>query len=74
MNALCLRVGHSGPEEGSEHYFAYAAEALTGRSFVHGEIVGLGVVLMSGLQGRDAARVATFSTAVRWSGGRSSWA
>lgn len=60
VNALLLTVGHSGPEEGSEHYFGYAAEAHTGRSFVHGELIGLGTVLMSGLQGNDQARAATF--------------
>jgi glycerol-1-phosphate dehydrogenase [NAD(P)+] len=68
VNALCLRVGHSGPEEGSEHYFAYAAEAATGRTFVHGEIVGLGVVLMAALQRGDAAGAAAFldACAVAW--------
>lgn len=68
VNALCLHVGHSGPEEGSEHYFAYAAEAATGRSFVHGEIVGLGVVLMASLQGTGAAEAAAFldGCAVAW--------
>jgi glycerol-1-phosphate dehydrogenase [NAD(P)+] len=60
VNALLLRVGHSGPEEGSEHYFAYAVEAHTGRSFVHGELIGLGVVLMSGLQGEGQARAVDF--------------
>jgi glycerol-1-phosphate dehydrogenase [NAD(P)+] len=60
VNALCLDVGHSGPEEGSEHYFAYAAEAVTHRSFVHGELVGLGVVLMSALQGEVEGKAAAF--------------
>ena len=60
VNALLLAVGHSGPEEGSEHYFGYAVEAYTGRSFVHGELIGLGVVLMSGLQGNDQARAIAF--------------
>ena len=60
VNALLLTVGHSGPEEGSEHYFGYAAEAHTGRSFVHGELIGLGTVLMSGLQQNDQARAAAF--------------
>jgi glycerol-1-phosphate dehydrogenase [NAD(P)+] len=60
VNALLLAVGHSGPEEGSEHYVAYAAEAHTGRSFVHGELIGLGVVLMSGLQGEGQARAVAF--------------
>ena len=68
VNALCLTVGHSGPEEGSEHYFGYATEARTGRSFVHGELIGLGIVLMSGLQGNQQARTATFldSCGVEW--------
>lgn len=60
VNALLLEVGHSGPEEGSEHYFGYATEAVTGRSFVHGELIGLGVVLMSDLQGTGGARAAAF--------------
>lgn len=60
VNTLLLRVGHAGPEEGSEHYFAYHAEAVTGRSFVHGELIGLGTALMAELQGNDAARVRTF--------------
>ena len=60
VNALLLDAGHSGPEEGSEHYFGYATEAHTGRSFVHGELIGLGTVLMSGLQANDQARAAAF--------------
>jgi glycerol-1-phosphate dehydrogenase [NAD(P)+] len=60
VNALLLAVGHSGPEEGSEHYVAYAVEAHAGRSFVHGELIGLGVVLMSGLQGEGQAGAVAF--------------
>lgn len=60
VNALLLTVGHSGPEEGSEHYFGYAVEARTGRSFVHGELIGLGVVLMSRLQDNDPDRASGF--------------
>ncbi|MFO1539742.1 MAG: iron-containing alcohol dehydrogenase [Chloroflexota bacterium] len=60
VNTLLLRVGHAGPEEGSEHYFAYHAEAVTGRSFVHGELIGLGTALMAELQGNDAVRVRAF--------------
>ena len=33
---------------------------ITGRSFVHGELIGLGTVLMSGLQGNEQARAAAF--------------
>ena len=56
VNALCLRAGHSGPEEGSEHYLGYSLEEITGRSFVHGELIGLGTVLMAALQGNDPTR------------------
>ena len=56
-NRVCLSVGNSRPEEGSEHFFVYNLEKLTGRAFVHGEVVCLGVVLMSRLQGNDPDRV-----------------
>ena len=52
-NELCLQVGHSRPEEGSEHFFAYNLERRTKRSYIHGELVCLGVVLMSRLQQND---------------------
>lgn len=41
------------PIEGSEHTFFYSLEHLTHRPFLHGQIVGLGVLLMSHLQGND---------------------
>ena len=50
-NDLCEGFGNSRPEEGSEHFFAYNAELRTGKQFVHGEIVCLGILLMSRLQG-----------------------
>lgn len=56
-NAVCIRNGSSRPEEGSEHFFAYNVENLTGRGFVHGELVCLGVVLLSRLQENDPERV-----------------
>jgi len=65
VNALCLRAGHSGPEEGSEHYLGYSLEEITGRSFVHGELIGLGTVLMAALQGNDPARPARVLDACR---------
>jgi glycerol dehydrogenase-like iron-containing ADH family enzyme len=49
-NDLCERFGNSRPEEGSEHFFAYNAELRTGKQFIHGELVCLGVLLMSRLQ------------------------
>jgi glycerol dehydrogenase-like iron-containing ADH family enzyme len=49
-NDFCEAFGNSRPEEGSEHFFAYNAELRTGKQFVHGEIVCLGILLMSRLQ------------------------
>jgi glycerol-1-phosphate dehydrogenase [NAD(P)+] len=68
VNELCLRVGHSGPEEGSEHYLGYHLEALTRRSFIHGELIGLGTVLMARLQDNESERVVAFLDAclVEW--------
>jgi len=56
-NALCLKVGHARPEEGSEHFFAYNVERITGKSLVHGELVSLGVFLMSRLQDNQHKRI-----------------
>jgi glycerol dehydrogenase-like iron-containing ADH family enzyme len=42
--------GNSRPEEGSEHFFAYNVEYVTGRDFVHGELVCLGVYVLSYIQ------------------------
>ncbi len=64
-NALCLRVGHSRPEEGSEHFFAYNVEHRTGRGFVHGELVCLGVLLMSRLQENQPERIKRILEATR---------
>ena len=50
---LCNLIGHSRPEEGSEHYFAYAAESLLGKGLPHGDLVGPGIVIMAHLQGQD---------------------
>jgi glycerol-1-phosphate dehydrogenase [NAD(P)+] len=41
------------PIEGSEHTFFYSLEYLVNRPFLHGQIVSLGVLLMSYLQGND---------------------
>ncbi len=50
---LCARWGNSRPEEGSEHIVAYSMEHLTGRHFLHGDLVGLGIFAMSRLQNND---------------------
>ena len=52
---LCNQVGHARPEEGSEHYFAYAVENEIGQGLPHGDLVGPGIMLMAKLQGQDTA-------------------
>ena len=50
MNAICLSAGHYRVEEGSEHYLFYELEERLRKPFVHGHIIGLGILLMSRLQ------------------------
>ena len=52
---LCNLIGHSRPEEGSEHYFAYAVESVLGHGLPHGDLVGPGILMMAGVQGQDVA-------------------
>ena len=43
--------------EGAEHFVFYNLEFLTGKHFLHGQPVTLGVLLMSDLQGNDPERI-----------------
>ena len=52
---LCNLIGHSRPEEGSEHYFAYCAEQLSDSEHSHGELVGPGIVEMARQHDLDVA-------------------
>jgi glycerol dehydrogenase-like iron-containing ADH family enzyme len=42
--------------EGSEHFFAYTFEEVTGRTILHGELVSMGVLLMSYFQNNNHER------------------
>ena len=57
-NRLQLLAGTPRPEEGSEHIFFYALEELTGRSFVHGEVVGTGIYVVTYFQTNQENTVA----------------
>ncbi len=46
-------LGHARPEEGSEHYFAYAVENLVGSGFPHAELVCPGILIMADLHGLE---------------------
>ena len=54
---LCNQLGHSRPEEGSEHYFAYAVENHLGKGLPHGDLVGPGIVLAAALQAQPVDRL-----------------
>ena len=50
---LCNLIGHSRPEEGSEHAFAYSVEHLVDHGLPHGDLVGPGIVAMAAAQGQE---------------------
>ena len=50
INCVCLPKGHFRSEEGSEHFLFYELEERLKRPFIHGQIVGLGICLLSRLQ------------------------
>lgn len=56
IGAACAAAGHSRFEEGSEHFWAYCYESLTGAHPVHGEIIAFAVVVMAHVQGNDPER------------------
>ena len=49
-NTLCLQVGNSRPEEGSEHFLGYNIEYITGQGYVHGQLICLCTYAMARLQ------------------------
>ena len=53
LNTICLPIGHFRIEEGSEHYLFYELEERLKRPFIHGNIIGLGIYLLSRLQNND---------------------
>lgn len=56
---LCNFYGNSRPEEGGEHFFAYCIENKA-PPFLHGEMVSLGVLITSVLQGQNWNKIKTF--------------
>ena len=46
-------AGSPRPEEGSEHVYFYSLEEITGRSFLHGEVVGTGIFVIRHFQEGD---------------------
>jgi glycerol-1-phosphate dehydrogenase [NAD(P)+] len=57
LNTICLGVGHFRIEEGSEHYLFYELEERLKRPFIHGNIIGLGIYILSRLQGNKSEMI-----------------
>jgi glycerol dehydrogenase-like iron-containing ADH family enzyme len=53
--ALTVAHPHAPMGAGSEHLLAWNLEGVTGRHFIHGEVVALGVLVAAHVQGGDAA-------------------
>ena len=51
---LSKNWGNARPEEGSEHFLAYALEKLTPRSYIHGSLISLNCLVVLRLQGKYA--------------------
>ena len=56
-NTVQLAAKSPRPEEGSEHLFFYALEELSERAFVHGEVVGTGIYILTHFQNNEEAVV-----------------
>jgi len=57
LNNICLPAGHWRIEEGSEHYLFYELEERLKRPFIHGNIIGLGIYILSRLQNNEVERI-----------------
>jgi glycerol dehydrogenase-like iron-containing ADH family enzyme len=53
INLICRRFGSSRPQEGADHTFAYNAEYVTDRPYIHGELVSLGTLVIAALQDNE---------------------
>lgn len=51
---LSERFGNARPEEGGEHFLAYALEKIRPRRYLHGSLIALNVLIVLRLQGPDA--------------------
>jgi len=51
---LCDEWGNARPEEGSEHYLAYCLEAITHNHYIHGNLIGISILISLFLQEDNA--------------------
>ncbi len=47
---LCEEWGNARPEEGSEHFLAYCLESITGDHYIHGNLIGMNILISLYLQ------------------------
>ncbi|MFX0056899.1 MAG: iron-containing alcohol dehydrogenase [Candidatus Heimdallarchaeota archaeon] len=47
---LCEQWGNARPEEASEHFLAYCLESLTHRHYIHGNLIGMNILISIFLQ------------------------
>jgi glycerol-1-phosphate dehydrogenase [NAD(P)+] len=52
-----FQKGRTWPQEGTEHVFFYSLEKVTGRTFSHGEVLGMGAVVATCMHGQDVEEV-----------------
>ncbi len=52
---LCEAWGNARPEEGGEHFLAYCLESITGGHYIHGNLIGLNVLVVLKLQREQGA-------------------
>ncbi len=57
VNTICLPADHYRVEEGSEHFLFYELEERLQRPFMHGQIVALGIFVMSCLQQNEHEQI-----------------
>ncbi|TXT58471.1 MAG: putative Glycerol-1-phosphate dehydrogenase [NAD(P)+] [Promethearchaeota archaeon] len=51
---LCEEWGNARPEEGSEHFLAYCLESITKKHYIHGNLIGLNILISLYLQEDNA--------------------
>lgn len=51
---LCEEWGSARPEEGSEHFLAYCLESITGGHYIHGNLIGMNILISLYLQEKHA--------------------
>ena len=51
---LCEEWGNARPEEGSEHFLAYCLESITQQHYIHGNLIGMNILISLYLQEEHA--------------------